>query len=107
MKKFLFVGMLALVLAGCNSNPSIRIVNNLSSKINVSLKPAVGSTLNVNDVSPAATTSYYDVPEGSVRIHISTSGTDPADVDLTALKGKKFTATVSPGTPPITTIQQD
>lgn len=99
--------MLALVLAGCSSNSSIRIVNNLSGKINVSLQPAAGSTLNVNDVSAGATTTYYDVPEGNVRIHISTSGTNPADVDLAALKGKKFTATVNPGPPPVTTVQQD
>ena len=107
MKKFLFVGMLALALAGCSSNASIRILNNLPRKINVSLQPAAGSTLNVNDVSPGATTTYYDVPEGNVRIHISTSGTNPADVDLAALKDKRYTATVNPGPPPVTTVQPD
>ena len=106
MKRILLLLLAASVIAGCKSNPSVRVVNQLHTKANVTLSPSAGSTLTLNAVDSLSTTSYVDVPEGSCRVHVALSGTtNPEDVSFTAVSDAKYTVQVLAG--PLLTVRQD
>ena len=99
----------AIGVAGCGSDTTqVRVRNNLSDKVNVSLQPNSGNTINVNDVANGTVSSYVDVTPGMLRIHVSVSSGDaPADLDYTFVRGKSYTVWVNLGTPPTITVVQD
>ena len=107
MKRLMLILALALVVAGCNSVPRARVHNRLADKVNVSLKTTTGNTLNINDVASGTFSGYIDVPEGLLRITVSTTHTNPADVNFTFVKGNSYTVQVDSGVTPITTVLQD
>ncbi|MBI5838351.1 MAG: DUF4397 domain-containing protein [Candidatus Eisenbacteria bacterium] len=107
MKRLLLILTLALFVAGCNDVPSARVRNRLPGKVNVSFQPTSGNTLNINDVAPGTVSGYIDVPEGMLRIHASTSGTNPDDVNHTFVKGNRYTVQVDTGATPSMTVIQD
>jgi hypothetical protein len=107
MKRLILLLVLAAFVAGCNSVPSARVRNRLAVKVNVSFQPTSGNTLNINDVASGTISSYIDVPEGMLRIHVSTSGTNPADISYTFVKGNSYTVQVDSGATPTSTVIQD
>lgn len=57
--------LLITVAAACSEeDPSIRVRNDYDKKANVQLKPAAGSTININDVEGGTTSVFHDVQEG-------------------------------------------
>jgi hypothetical protein len=107
MKRIIPFLILALFVVGCTDVPRARVRNRLASKVNVSFQPTSGNTLNINDVASGTVSGYIDVPEGMLRIHTSTSGTNPADVDYTFVKGGSYTVQVDSGATPVATVIQD
>ena len=107
VKQLILVALLAAAVAGCNDVPRARVRNKLADKINVSFQPSSGNTLNVNDVASGTTSGYINVPEGMLRIHASTSKTNPADVNFTFVKGKSYTVEVDSGPPSVMTVIED
>ncbi|HSQ74511.1 MAG TPA: hypothetical protein VLT13_03070 [Bacteroidota bacterium] len=67
-KFFLKVGMvvLGLGIVGCSSDPpSVRIMNERTTKANVQLKVGTDNTININDVEGGKASAYRDVSEGT------------------------------------------
>ena len=58
------VAMFVFLGACTEEAPSVRVRNDLDSKINVQLKPATGNTVNINDVEAGSTTAPMNVEEG-------------------------------------------
>lgn len=53
-----------ITLSACSEDPpGVRVRNDYKNKVNVQLKPAVGSTININDVQTGVTTVGQDVAE--------------------------------------------
>ena len=102
MKKLIALLIVSMVLSTCSSKPpSVRVRNELSTKVNVSLNPSSGSTVTINEVSAGTTSGYTDISDGSYGAHVAvSSGTNPADVNFTAEKDKNYTIVVVAGNPP-------
>ena len=61
---FVVVLVTLVALSACSEDPpGVRVRNDYKNKVNVQLKPAVGSTININDVQTGVTTVGQDVAE--------------------------------------------
>ena len=107
MKKLIALLLVSSVLCSCSSkSPSVRVRNELSTKVNVSLNPSSGSAVTINEVLAGTTSGYTNIPDGSYSVHAAvSSGTNPADINFTAEKDKNYTIVVVAGNPP--TIRVD
>lgn len=103
MKK-LFVLLLALIFAtvACSSEPpGVRVVNQRSTKANVQVKQSDANTININDVTGGATTSYQEIAEGTTTATavIQNESVSPT-TSFTAQKDKNHTIVILNSNPP-------
>ncbi len=104
------IALAALAFAGCNSKPQLRVSNGMANlgadkpSINFTLGPSDGSTLTVNNVLPGTYSSFVEIPEGTVRLHVVVSGggSNPPDTTFNASGSTKYTVVVIAG--PVTPI---
>ncbi|MBA4407441.1 hypothetical protein C0389_09215 [bacterium] len=110
MKK-LFAFLLVLIIAtvACSSKPpSVRVVNQRSTKANVQVKLENSNTININDVAGGATSSYQEISEGSVLVNavIQNENVSPT-ISFTAGKDKNHSIVILNSTPPSLRIDTD
>ena len=98
---------LSIMASACSEDPpSVNVRNDYSGKVNVQLKPAVGSTININDVSSGSTTSFVDVAEGawSASASVQSSSAEPA-ATFNATNDNKYTVIITNTDPPLMQIK--
>ncbi len=110
MKK-LFVLLLALIFAAvaCSSEPpSVRVLNQRSTKANVQVKQSDANTININDVTGGATTSYQEIAEGTTTTTavIQNESVSPT-TSFTAQKDKNHTIVILNSNPPSLRVDTD
>lgn len=101
--------ILVLTTVACSSKPpSIRVTNQRSTKANVQVKFENSNTININDVTGGATTSYQETSEGAVAITavIQNESVSPV-ISFTAQKDKNHTVVILNSTPPALRIDTD
>lgn len=110
MKK-LFVILLALIIStvACSSKPpSVRVVNQRSTKANVQVKLENTNTININDVAGGTSTSYQEISEGSVLVTavIQNESVSPT-ISFNASKDKNHSIVILNVNPPALKIDTD
>jgi len=91
-----------LFLNACSEDPpSVRVRNDNSAKVNMQLKPAAGSSVNINDVAANTTSVFIDVAEGQWTATASIQGSSiPPPVSFIALNDYSYTLIVTNTNPP-------
>jgi len=105
----LSVILLTVALAACSEeNPSFRVRNDLSNKINVQVKPDVGNTLNLNDVDGGASTGFITISKGGNTVKASIQGeSEEPSIEFTAEMDYNYTAVVHNTDPPVMSIESE
>ncbi len=103
----LAVMLIALMTSACSEDsPSVNVRNDYTTKVNVQLKPAVGNTININDVESGSTTSYTDIVEGSwsASATVQASSAEPA-ATFNATNDNNYTVVITNTEPPLMQIK--
>lgn len=103
MKKLfaLLIGVVLLTAACSTQPPSVRVQNLRTNKANVQIKLANSNTININDVSAGATTSYQEIVTGSsMATAVIQNEKDTPSAIFTADDDKNYTVVIQSGTTP-------
>lgn len=103
MKSFfaLLIGVVLLTTACSTQPPSVRVQNLRTNKANVQIKLANSNTININDVSAGATTSYQEIVTGSsMATAVIQNEKDSPAILFTADDDKNYTVVIQSGTTP-------
>lgn len=105
---FTIAAVFGLLIAGCSDEPlSIRTQNQLSEKANVQYK-TVDNTINQNDVSPGATTSYQNISEGKVQVTATLKSQSVAPfTEFNAGKNNNYTIIIVNSNPPVLKVNSE
>lgn len=101
--------LVSLLFTACSEeSPSLRIRNERQTKANVQIKPAVGNTMNVNDVQSGQTTGYISINEGNyvVTATIQSESVSP-EIGITAKNDMNYTVVVANTTPPTLRVESE
>lgn len=106
--KILLIAGLLFVFIACNPEaPKVRVQNQNAQVADVALKPPSGSTININDVSAGAQTSYIEVPSSNYEVDVNIENVSP---DITthfyAEEDNSYTIVVSNTTPPTVIVRK-
>ena len=110
MKRFFTVAVMPLLLltllSACSEDqPQIRIRNENDKKVNVQIKPEVGSTININGVAAGETSNYQDLTEGRYFIKASIqSGEESNELMQDIRNDNRYEIIVSSSNPPVLSI---
>lgn len=107
-KRILLIAALLFVFVACNPEaPKVRVQNQNSQIADVALKPPSGSTININDVSPGAQTSYIEVPSSNYEVDINIENVSPnITTHFFAEEDNSYTIVVSNTTPPSVIVRK-
>ncbi len=110
MKKiFALLIVVVLTTVACSSKPpSVRVVNQRTSKANVQVKLENTNTININDVASGATTSYQDITEGAVLATavIQNESVSPT-LAFNTSRYKNYSIVITSATPPSIRIDSE
>lgn len=98
-----------VLLAACSEDaPSVRVRNDLDVKVNVQLKPDVGSTININDVEGGVTTVLEDVNEGmwTASASVQSSSAEP-EARFETKNNMNYTVVILNTSPPSMEVQSE
>lgn len=97
----LLMGILLITTACSSEPPSVRVQNLRTNKANVQIKLASSNTININDVSAGATTSYQEIVTGSsMATAVIQNEKDTPSILFTADDDKNYTVVIQTGTTP-------
>ena len=110
-KSLLKLGVLILGLGivGCSSDPpSVRVMNERTTKANVQLKVGTDNTININDVEGGHASAYRDVAEGTfvATATIQNESVSPT-TSFNAEKDMNYTVVVVNSTPPTLRVDSE
>ena len=110
-KSLLKLGVLILGLGimGCSSDPpSVRIMNERTTKANVQLKVGTDNTININDVEGGKASAYQDVSEGTfvATATIQSESVSPT-TSFNTEKDMNYTVVVVNSTPPTLRVDSE
>lgn len=110
MKKiFTILIVLIFVTVACSSKPpSVRVVNQRSTKANVQVKLENSNTININEVAGGATSSYQEISEGAVLVTavIQNENVSPT-ISFNANRDKNHSIVILSSNPPALRIDTD
>ncbi|KAF0150963.1 MAG: hypothetical protein FD143_2383 [Ignavibacteria bacterium] len=91
-----------LLTTACSTEPpSVRVQNLRTNKANVQIKLANSNTININDVSAGATSSYREVVSGTaMATAVIQNEKDSPSILFTANDDKNYTVVIQTGTTP-------
>ncbi|OFV91458.1 MAG: hypothetical protein A3G76_15595 [Acidobacteria bacterium RIFCSPLOWO2_12_FULL_65_11] len=95
------VVVLALNLIGCSQDPpTVRVRNERPTEADVQLKPPSGSTINISDVAPGATTGYLSVGASNYEVVVNiTNVSESPTTFFNAGTDRSYTIVVVNSTP--------
>lgn len=103
-----FLGLLLLVAACSEEDPSIRVRNDLEVKANVQIKPGVGNTININDVAGGTISPEFNVLEGKWTAAASIqSGSDTPEIVFDVKNDYRYTVVIVNTDPPVLQVQSE
>jgi hypothetical protein len=106
VSRFLFSALLATAMianfAACSEEaPSVTVRNDFTAGVNVQLKPAAGSTININSVPAGQSSSPIDIQEGQWTATASVQGSQAApSASFNALNDNVYTLVITNSEPP-------
>lgn len=108
MKKTISIAALILIgFVACSPEaPRVKVQNQNSQVVDVALKPPSGSTININDVSGGNETSYIDVPVSNYEVDVNVENVTPnATTFFRAEDDGSYTIVVSNSAPPVVNVR--
>ena len=96
------VFLLCISMIGCSTEPpSVRIMNERTTKVNIQLKVGTDNTININDVDGGAATAYRDITAGLYVVTATIqSESDAPTASFNASEDNNYTVVVVNSTPP-------
>ena len=93
----LFAGFLALAATGCkkckDEDPRARITNNGTQRASVQVKTSGGSTVNINNIDPGASSDYANYASGNTTFTLKVNNVDYTKT-LDASKCHEYTVAI-------------
>ena len=93
----LFASLFALAATGCkkckDEDPRARITNNGSQRASVQIKTTGGSTVNINNVDPGASSDYANYAAGETTFTLKINNVDYSKI-ITVSKCHEYTVAI-------------
>lgn len=104
----IFIAVLLFTAACSEEDPSIRVRNDLAVKVNMQLQPAVGNTININDVAGGSMSSDVTVQEGRWTANASIQSQSASPETVFDVKNDyRYTVVVVNVDPPVLQVQSE